>query len=261
MSDSPDAAAEGAEVERDLDPSGNRRAVWLVFGIVVPIVAFALDSSMQVDPVIWGQGGLPRSGAASTLRQVTVYALLALSLIGCGLALFAPRTRGWTAAALPLVAVGALLAGIHALAFLPLLPVSLIGIIAYGLGLLGLSPFFALFVYCDALRVLVRRQARLAGGRARWVVLPLAAACLPLTAPLLAFELQQRALSEIRAGGAVAVSRGMRELGSLASVSRGELLEVYFELEGEEQVRLRNLYVEEFGRDPHDDVGGWFAVR
>ena len=136
-----------------LRPSPRRLAVWAVLGVLLPLIAFALDAGMQVDPLIWGKDLLTKIGAhgAASPRPLP-YVHLALiwggaALSALGLLLLAFRQ---TRASLPLLSLGVVFSGAHALAFVPLIPLSLIGILFAGLGLLGFLPFVTFWVFLDA---------------------------------------------------------------------------------------------------------------
>lgn len=144
--------------------SGRRIAAWVVFGILLPFAAFILDTGMRADPLIWGDRFLTKFGGGfgHTLgpqplpyaRMALVWGATGLSMLG--LFLFALRR---TRAAFPLLCLGVVVSGAHALAFVPLIPISLVGILFVGLGLLGFLPFVTWWVFLDAAK---RARARLA---------------------------------------------------------------------------------------------------
>ena len=240
--------------------SSRRKVVWVVGGILLPLLAFAVDANLKVDPLIWPRGAaFGPSGAGLGVRQLTVYTLLGLSMLGLGSTLFASRSRVGLACALPLLLLGVLVAGAHALVFIPLLPLSVMALIMAGLGLLGLTPFLAVGVYVDALRWALDQQARVSQGRLVWALAPLAATALVLAVAVGPLWQQEQGLATIRQGGdATAVSTGFRELGALASLSRLELRALYTDLDAEGQIRLRNLYFERFGVDVNQELGRGF---
>ena len=231
--------------------SSRRKVVWVVGGILLPLLAFAVDANLKVDPLIWPRGAaFGPSGAGLGVRQLTVYTLLGLSMLGLGSTLFASRSRVRLACALPLLLLGV---------FIPLLPLSVMALIMAGLGLLGLTPFLAVGVYVDALRWALDQQARVSQGRLVWALAPLAATALVLAVAVGPLWQQEQGLATIRQGGdATAVSTGFRELGALASLSRLELRALYTDLDAEGQIRLRNLYFERFGVDVNQELGRGF---
>lgn len=135
-----------------LRPRGVRLAAWVLFGILLPLVAFFVDAGVRVDPLIWGEpqlsflgGGLDLTRPIPYLRLALVWGGTLLSMLGLVLFL-ARRIR----ASLPLLALGVVVSGAHALAFVPLIPLSFVGIALAGLGLLGFLPFVSFWVFLDA---------------------------------------------------------------------------------------------------------------
>lgn len=248
----------------DLGPARSpvrRPAAWTTFGVLLPLVAFGFDLGIRVDPVLWGLGarGFGDGGGDGGVggRALLVYALLGLSMVGLVLAMQV-RTRAGRALALPLLTLGTLLAGLHALVFVPLIPLSAMAIMLMGLGLLGFTPFFALWAYASALGAVAAEQLAAAEGRPwRWVVAPMAAGLLPVALALGAYDRANGAVERMRGGGPAAISRGFRELGPLAHLVEAELMAVYVELDGPAQLRMRNLYLERFERDPTGRIGRW----
>ncbi len=239
-------------------PSVRRQALWIAGGVIAPIVAFVVDASLRVDPVLWGgfedgRAFAPaRSGAALTLRQVCIYGLLGLSFMGVVLASVS-SSRRTAAAALPLLVVGVVFATVHAVVFLPLIPLSVIASV-FLIGLLGFTPYIALAVWFDALVFTARGQLIRTRQPLRWVVLPILAAALPITAAVVPLDHAMRTTAAMRRGGPGEISRGFRRLGPLVPLVREDLLALYGEIDGESQVRMRNLYLERFGADIHDDL-------
>lgn len=134
-------------------PGFGRLSAWLLLGLLLPILAFGFDAGIHANPLIWGKDLLDVIG----INQPHVPRRLPLIHIGLiwggaalsalGLVLFALRR---TRASLPLLTLGVVVSGAHALAFIPLLPYSLVGIILMGLGLLGFLPFATWWVFLDA---------------------------------------------------------------------------------------------------------------
>lgn len=124
---------------------------WVVFGLVGPAVAFAVDLGLHVNPIAWGGfrllGVEPGERLDLTGWSFAVLLLAALSMVGMLLALRGQRG----AVTRLLLGAGVALATAHAVAFTPLLPMSLIGILWLGFGLLGLTPFAAMWAYLSAL--------------------------------------------------------------------------------------------------------------
>ncbi|MBX3470259.1 MAG: hypothetical protein KF878_25615 [Planctomycetes bacterium] len=233
-----------------------REVLWTTFGIAVPLLAFLLDAGMQVNPVLWGPfDGVGGARPALDGRQVIVYGLLALSMLGL-VVLMTSRSRGARALALPLLGLGVLMAGLHALVFVPLVPLSFFAVLFLGLGLLGFTPFAALVVYAHALSVAVREQRAACRGQAgRWLVAPLLATALPVLGTVGPYLHARAIVDGLRGADPPAVSRGFRQLGALAHLVRGELTTVYGELDGPAQARMRNLFLERFDRDVHEELG------
>lgn len=244
----------------DAAPPVRRPGSWTAFGLLFPLVAFAFDASLRVDPVLWGIGNGGFGGGGDRAvggRALLVYALLGLSMLGLVLAMQA-RTRAGRVVALPLLTLGVLVAGLHAVVFVPMLPLSAVAIIFMGVGLLGFTPFFALWAYASALRYVASAQLVAAEGRPwRWVVAPMAAGLLPVVLALGAYQRANDAVERMRRGDPAAISRGFRDLGSLAPLVQAELMTVYVELDGPAQLRMRNLYLERFDRDPTSEIGRW----
>ena len=249
------AERSGFEQLEDQDP---RRAwTWALFGLILPIAAFALDAGVQIDPILWGGPpglGLGRRTGLLGLRQLVVYALLGLSLLGTTSALFRPRTLLLNGATIALLTLAVLFALAHAIAYVPLLPAFVWGLLLLGLGALGFAPYLALLAWLSQLVDCLRRQARLSQGRLRWALTPLLAGPALIALALSPLAVQQRALERIRGGDPAHVRAGLAQLGPLARWSRGELAALYADLEAESQVRLRNHYLELFDRDVHDDM-------
>lgn len=136
-------------------PTTKRLVAWILLGVLFPLLAFGLDASVRADPLIWGSGFLEKIGGHGApapqrlpyLHLALVWGATGLSMLG--LILFALRR---TRASLPLLSLGVVVSGAHALAFVPLLPYSLIGILFAGIGLLGLLPFATFWVFLDAVK-------------------------------------------------------------------------------------------------------------
>lgn len=259
----PDAAALGPELASDAWPEpassalpalpGKRRTgAWLGFGIVLPVLAFALDHELHLDPLVWGsRGGFGGRGTPELgLRGLTTYALVALPMLGLLLLCARPSRPLRMAPALALVFLGVLSAGAHAIVMIPLAPFSAL-LCLVGIGFLGLSPFFAVAVYVDALQWALRRQATLSQGRLRWALGPLVGGALLGALVLAPLWRVEDAMTQLRRGE---VRAGLTQLGGLFGHARSELREVYPTLPGEGQLRLRNLYYERFGVDIHDEL-------
>lgn len=120
-------------------------------GLLLPALAFAIDGRQRVNPLAWGYGGLPFMGEPDGavppfgLRALLVDGLVAASALGLVLLLL-----GRVRAALPLLVLGVAVATAHALVFVPLLPLSLVGAL-WLVGLLGLAPFVTTRTYLEAL--------------------------------------------------------------------------------------------------------------
>lgn len=125
--------------------------VWItLLGIALPLAALSIElatgacSKLLLDP-------LP-----------TPWHVLACALVPLACWLYrSPRTRG--ARSLPLLLGAAIgVSGYYALAFLPIAPAGILGVIFFGVGLLILAPHLSLVALFSALRRL-RRAAREAG--------------------------------------------------------------------------------------------------
>lgn len=137
-------------------PTRARLVAWFLFGLLFPLLAFALDTGLHANPLIWGEELLngvvaldePQVPQRLPLAHLAVvWGSVALSALG--LILFA---LGRTRASLPLLTWGVVVSGAHALAFVPLAPYSLIGIAFVGIGLLGFLPYVTFWVFLDAAR-------------------------------------------------------------------------------------------------------------
>jgi hypothetical protein len=214
-----------------------------------------------VNPIAWGGPPLAALAAGSTLevglRPVLVLSLAALSVLGLLLHLaLAPRRPRADLIALPLLGTGVLLSLAHAVAFVPLLPLSVVLIAFLGIGLLGLSPYLALWAYTAAFARAFGAVARLLGGRPAPVLALALASLLPIAAAAAPLLHARAVLDDMRRGGPAEITRGMRRLGPLAAALRGEIVACYVTLDAGSQVRLRALYMDRFGRDIHEDVRG-----
>lgn len=139
------------------EPGRARRAFWVLFGLLGPALAFLVDLDMRVDPLVWGWSFVGEGGWGAVLlnpRPVVVWLAVLGSLAGMLLFL-----RGKLRASLPLLALGVVVSAVHAIVFVPLLPLSLFGIVALGIGLLGFTPYLSLWVYVDVFRQARRRLA------------------------------------------------------------------------------------------------------
>jgi len=233
------------------------RLGWAFFGLVFPLIAFAADSAVHVDPVLWGElGGRGLGGSPRVLgvRQVVVYGLLALSLLGTTLALARPKTLLGNGLTITLLTIAVLFGLTHAIAYIPMVPLFFMGIMLIGLGLLGFAPYAASWVWISQLSDCLKRQARLAQGRLRWALVPLLAAPVVIAVALSPLVIQHQALEQIRGGEPAQVSAGLASLGPFAEFSQAELAGIYPSLSAESQIRLRNHYLELFDRDVHADM-------
>ncbi len=244
----------------------------LIAGVVLPAAAFGLDLALTVDPLIWRDqsadmvfaGGM----AAGTLsaRQVAVYGLALLSVLGLllhyvGLPWVGGRNRALALLSLPLLLAGVVLSGLHAVVFVPLLPVSALAILFAGIGLLGFSPYLALWVYARSFGQAFRRCVELCHGKPAPVLAAVLAAALPLGAAWFAVRSVDDSVKSIQSGEPASVSAAFRNLGPMAGLARRDLARAYLRLDLAAQARMRNLYLERFGRDIHEDLGGriWFG--
>lgn len=138
-------------VKRSRPPPGRLRYVaWILFGILAPLVAFGVDAALRVDPLIWVRPQFlpePEGLKGVSLRQVLMYLGVLASMVGV-----VQFLRGRKGPALPFLAWGVVLSAAHALVFIPLLPLSLLGIIMMGMGLLGLIPYATYYVFYDLYR-------------------------------------------------------------------------------------------------------------
>ena len=75
-----------------------------------------------------------------------------LAILGLLIHMYAPPRNRWAnTLTLPLLGVGVLLAAAHAIVFLPLLPLSAVAVLIFGIGFLGFAPYYALAVYLQAM--------------------------------------------------------------------------------------------------------------
>jgi hypothetical protein len=237
------------------EPVPTRSAGYALFGIFLPLVAFFFDLALHVDPILWSG---PAFFNARTLpedigpRQVLVYALLGLALVGMTLHLVMPTTSArWNAIRIALLANGVLFSAIHSLVFLPLIPLSAFAIIAAGIGLLGFAPYFCLVAFSKALGAAIREQRAL--GRPTWQ--PVLLGFLPAILAVLPFAWIHLCLSEVPSGPP-AVTRLFRSLGPTVHLAPEELASVYGRLDGASQVRFRALFMKTFGRDVQQEERG-----
>jgi hypothetical protein len=124
----------------------------MLAGIVLPILAFGVNELIRGAPgdVVPDEKRhhLARLGQLWTpTAQRGFYPVLAWAIVAYGFALMGRRAP-WIRVG---VWGGAFVAFVFALLYLPLLPLSLMGIMALGLGLLGLSPYFTTWSYVAAL--------------------------------------------------------------------------------------------------------------
>jgi len=125
------------------------RRSWILCGAALPALAFLVDLYLRVDPLVWGAPSLlgPNEIALGVRAPVT----WALAMVSVG-GLLAWLLRGRAAWSRWGIGVGVGVALAHAVMFLPLLPLSLFGLIYFGLGTLGLLPFVTVWIYAAALR-------------------------------------------------------------------------------------------------------------
>ena len=151
-------AAEGVSASAAGDKTAPESNRWVVFvliaGVFFPSVAILAELTFRFcsaffDPV-------PTTWHIALLALVPVSTLLTLRVYR------EPESRYLTAVSF-LVGMSVGVALVYSVQFLPLLPIAVIGIIALGLGLLGLSPFLALAssIVCG------RRLGRLRSGERR----------------------------------------------------------------------------------------------
>jgi hypothetical protein len=140
-----------------------RRVRWVTFGLVFPAVAFAFDATLHKNPLAWGSFSMfPEPGTTYTLfgRAGLVLAAVLISMGGMLCAALGRADRATRA----LLLVGVAVATAHALVFIPLLPISIIGIMVV-IGLLGLTPYVTLWAFVDATRWVERGSAKIGSRR------------------------------------------------------------------------------------------------
>lgn len=123
-----------------------------LFGLVLPLLCFGFSeegvASSELLPEWRGEPAAWWKLVYAPQVQRCFYPLLAWAMAAL-LAHFFRRRGPWIRVGLT---GGVVLAAAFSLAFVPLFPASVIGIMFFGLGLLGLGPFFALAAYSLALR-------------------------------------------------------------------------------------------------------------
>jgi hypothetical protein len=117
----------------------SKRVAWLhaLFGAVLPPVF------LVVDPIVFRTNALTADGAGAYLGAYRAFGYMAVveAFFLVIIALARPRRDAFLAGMLYGAAITAAVLG------LVLLPVSAIGVVIWGIGLLGLSPFVASWIY------------------------------------------------------------------------------------------------------------------
>ena len=130
----------------------------------MPLVAFSASEAGLSKELLpeWDSGGptIWFNLMLAPQAQRWLYPLLIWAMLAYGAALTG-RRAGWIEVGL---SGGFFLALLFSLLFLPLFPLSIAMIVAYGIGLLGLSPFFSLIAYSYAAYRYHRRDAPRAWG-------------------------------------------------------------------------------------------------
>jgi hypothetical protein len=129
-----------------------------LFGLVLPLLCFGFSedgvASSELLPEWRGEQAAWWKFVYAPQVQRYFYPLLAWAMAAL-VATFFRRRAPWIRVGLT---GGVVLAAAFTIAFVPLLPASVFGIMFFGLGLLGLGPFFALATYSLALRRYLRER-------------------------------------------------------------------------------------------------------
>ncbi len=128
----------------------------LLFGVLLPLLSFVVNE--LVDPFAIARRELVGAGLRGWLSygysppiQRFLYPFVLWSMLSLIAELFLKnqRFRPWVRTGLK---VGVATAGLFSLWYAAVIPLALVGTLAYGLGLLGLAPFPALLTYILAYR-------------------------------------------------------------------------------------------------------------
>ena len=142
-----------------------RVIAFYVFCILVPLTAILIElaegilASVSADPM-------------PTLVHVAVLLSLPFSFAFCAIYLDLQKAitkPGWSAAAFTLNAFATTVSIIYLIVYIPVMPLAVIAIIVFGLGVLGLSPVFCTVGGLFQMRRLYAER-RLAGLSNRWML-------------------------------------------------------------------------------------------
>jgi hypothetical protein len=224
---------------------GSRRQIFfdVIFGMVVPLLG--LVAAVRLGPEA-------ASSRSLWAREILFAAFVAGSQLIClGLWLVRGCCPSLLAGTLVVGSLASLAVGVL------LLPVTLVGLFAWGLGLLGLTPFATAFVFARN-----SRRALAAAGRRCWLVLS-GAGCGLMLAVLIPLLLQRSVLREVERATAlvlspdpVEVARGMKQLRHLRALVDGDRIIRVYEVEKDalRRGRLRELYRQLTGTEIEDHL-------
>jgi hypothetical protein len=128
----------------------------LACGVLLPLLAVILEATMHITADV-AFNPIPTIWHIALVAFVPLANLAAWNALRTGVTI-SPRLLGWTSGA------AVTISGLYCLMYLPLIPVSVIGALFLGIGLLGLTPHTA-FASALRLRLLLSRRERIATGR------------------------------------------------------------------------------------------------
>ena len=224
----------------------------VAFGVVLPVACFALEFVLL--PVL---GWLPGLIFFHRFR-VFGYGVVTLEILvlACWLG-FGGRLGRWNAGVAGVLLAGALFAGVLGLV---LLPFAIPGILAFGIGLLGLVPLFTCHVYYRNGMAAFRRSEAYLGDRAVWEALLWGAVLVYALPGLVQLRLTLTTRADLRrviAGDALASRAAVQRLRPYRWVADFDFLRRAYakEPDARRRDRIAQAYADLTGRDVGDGPG------
>jgi hypothetical protein len=217
----------------------------VTFGVIGPILCFVFD------PLVFRDG----SGGAPLLPEyrnfVYLFSGLQMALLCCWL-LTGPGWQGWNNLMGGMLLCGGIFCAVVGLG---LAPFSLFGLLLYGIGIFGFTPFLTAIVYLRNSRRALRAEKVGAGGLAD-VLIPLSGmllvAGLPLLLSIQIHLMVSRGVSEILEGDsqhATFASHRLAPLGFFADSELDPIVNAYIATSDEKRKELlKSCYLEITGR-------------